>query len=90
MKGKPRAESVVVKIDREMRIRNIFNFSALGLILLYVIIAAATLLVGLFNSSLDDDNVFEFTINILVWGGVAVLASVLILMVIKLATLRNE
>lgn len=81
---------MVVKIDREMKIRNIFNFSALGLILLYVIIAAATLLVGLFNSSLDDDNVFEFTINILVWGGVAVLASVLILMVIKLATLRNE
>jgi len=79
----------VIKIDREMKIRNFFNFSALGLILLYVIIAAATLLVVFYNSSLDDDNVFEFTINILVWGGVAVLASVLILMVIKLAVLRN-
>lgn len=76
-------------INRENIIRNILNYSALGIVALYLLIVILSILVGTFNKTLDDELVFWFIINVIFWGGVVLLFSVLFLMLLKLAILKK-
>jgi len=71
------------------RVRFMFNLAALVIFILYLISVATILLIAFFNKRLEDDFVFSMTINIALWGGITVLVSVLLLMLIKLAILRD-
>lgn len=75
-------------MDKE-RLRSLFNFSALGLFILYFIGTALTLLIGTFNKRLDNDFVFAFSLNFIAWGGVIVLISILTIMITKLFILKE-
>lgn len=79
----------VVTIHRENKIRNILNYAALGLAVLYFIIVVVSILVGYFSTTLDDEYVFWFIMNVVLWGGVILLFSVLFLMMLKLAILKK-
>lgn len=76
-------------INRENIIRKILNYSALGIVALYLLIVILSILVGTFNKTLDDELVFWFIINVIFWGGVVLLFSVLFLMLLKLAILKK-
>jgi len=72
------------------RVRIAFNSAALSITLLYLIGIFAAIAAGVFfNHRIDDDYLFAFFIEYMSWGGVAVMGSVLTLMLIKLAIVKE-
>jgi hypothetical protein len=77
-------ESAVSLIDKNKEIRSIINYLALGVVILYLIIVVIILLAGFFNLYQDDELIFGYTLYIMLWGGVAVIVLVFLLMMLKL------
>jgi hypothetical protein len=75
------------KMNKQLLSR-IFNFAALGILVAYL--AGIVIMFITFNAKrFDDDFVFAFVVNYLLWGGVTLLISVLFLMLTKLAITRE-
>ena len=67
------------------RIRGIINIFALGLLFTYI----TGIGIVFIRLNLDDEQEFWFIIDYILWGGVSLLISVLMLMLSKLILLRG-
>ncbi|CAI6086123.1 hypothetical protein [Cohnella sp. JJ-181] len=70
------------------KVRRILNISALALLIAYftgIIVMLATFKLNRF----DDDFVFAFSFNYLLWGGVSLLIGVFVIMMVKLMIARE-
>ncbi|BBI34104.1 hypothetical protein [Cohnella abietis] len=73
---------------KRTKIRRIFNLTAMALVVIYISGVIISLMLFYFFN-LDDDFEFWFIINFLLWGGVALLITVLILMLTKITILKE-
>lgn len=73
---------------KKQRLRTIINYAALGFLILYI--AGIVIMFTIFKfKRLEDDFEFAFAIKYLMWGGVSLLMSVLLLMLTKLAITKE-
>lgn len=72
----------------KQQLRRNLNYAALGLLVAYL--AGIVIMLITFNTKrFDDDFVFFFAFNYLLWGGVSLLISVFFLMITKLIMTRE-
>jgi len=76
-------------MKKEDRLRHFINYSVFVLFFLYIIGIAVVLLIGYSLKLIDDDDAFMYSLNYILWGGVTLLTLVLILMLIKLAIIKD-